>query len=197
MNQELLKQAKAMFDSPEKWNAFLELVWQKDEIRNQWFLKLKEEANKKFSTEEFVEGWVFNSWGVWDLHWYQKEHGDKSIGLLIGWWGEMTLYCNGEFYDTVKIHDLLRSERFAPLLSCFNRIDRFYEGGRLAIETRNFSFDSPHDTKFDADRLGWYAGNRTEDFLNQIAAKVNRYRKDEEMNSLLHELNLLTKINRE
>ena len=197
MNQELLKQAKAMFDTPEKWNAFLELVWQKDEIRNQWFLKLKEEANKKFSTDEFVEGWVFNSWGVWDLHWYQKEHGDKSIGLLIGWWGDMTLYCNGEFYDTAKIHDLLRSERFAPLLSCFNRIDRFYEGGRLAIETRNFSFDSPHDTKFDVDRLGWYAGNKTEDFLNQLAEKVNRYRKNEEMNSLLSELNSLTKINRE
>ena len=197
MNQELLKQAKAMFDSPEKWNAFLELVCQKDEIRNQWYQKLKEEANKKFSTDEFVEGWVFNSWGVWDLHWYQKEHGDKSIGLLIGWWGEMTLYCNSDFYDTVKIHDLLRTERFAPLLSCFNRIDRFYEGGRLAIEMRNFSFGSPHDTKFDTDRLSWYAGNQTDDFLNQLVEKVNRYRKNEEMNSLLHELNLLTKINRE
>lgn len=197
MNQELLKQAKAMFDSPEKWNAFLELLWQKDEIRNQWYQKLKEEANKKFSTDEFVEGWVFNSWGVWDLHWYQKEHGDKSIGLLIGWWGEMTLYCNSDFYDTVKIHDLLRTERFAPLLSCFNRIDRFYEGGRLAIEMRNFSFGSPHDTKFDTDRLSWYAGNQTDDFLNQLVEKVNRYRKNEEMNSLLHELNLLTKINRE
>ena len=64
MNQELLKQAKALFDSPEKWNAFLELVWQKDEIRNQWFIKLREEANKKFSTEEFVEGWVFNACGL-------------------------------------------------------------------------------------------------------------------------------------
>lgn len=197
MNQELLKQAKAMFDSPEKWNAFLELVCQKDEIRNQWYQKLKEEANKKFSTDELVEGWVFNSWGVWDLHWYQKVHGDKSIGLLIGWWGEMTLYCNSDFYDTVKIHDLLRTERFAPLLSCFNRIDRFYEGGRLAIEMRNFSFGSPHDTKFDTDRLSWYAGNQTDDFLNQLVEKVNRYRKNEEMNSLLHELNLLTKINRE
>jgi hypothetical protein len=67
----------------------------------------------------------------------------------------------------------------------------------LAIETRNFSFGSPYDTKFDTDRLCWYAGNETESFLNQIAEKVNRYRKDEEMNSLLHELNLLTKINRE
>lgn len=195
MNQELLKQAKAMFDSPEKWNAFLELVWQKDEIRNQWFVKLKEEANKKFSTDECVEGWVFNSWGVWDMHWYLKAHGDKSIGLLLGWWGEMTLCCNGDFYDTTKIHDLLRSERYAPLLNCFSRIDRFYEGGRLAIEIRNFSFGSPYDTKFDLDRLSWYAGNHTEDFLNQIADKVNRFRKDANITSLLNELNSETSKN--
>lgn len=195
MNQELLKQAKAMFDTPEKWNAFVELLYQKDEIRNQWFLKLKEEANKKFSTEEFVEGWVFNSWSTCDLHWYQKEHGDKSIGLLFGWWGEMTLYCDANYFDTVKIHDLLRTEKFSPLLSCFNRIDRFYDGGRLASEVRNFNFESPYDTKFDFDRLSWFAGNKTEDFINQISEKVNKYRKSQEMNLLLNELNLLTKLN--
>ncbi len=38
---------------------------------------------------------------------------------------------------------------------------------------------------------------KTDDFLNQLVERVNRYRKNEEMNSLLHELNLLTKINRE
>lgn len=196
MNQELLKKAKAMFDSPEKWNAFLELVWQKDEIRNQWFIKLKEETAKKFATDEFVEGWVFNTWGVWDMHWYQKDHGDKSISLLLGWWGEMTLNCNSDHYDTIKIQELLRTEKFAPLLTCFSRIDRHFEGGRIAIEMRNFSFGSAYDTKFNTDKMGWYAGNRTEDFVKQIADKVNKYRKDEKMNSLLHELNTLTKINK-
>lgn len=194
MNQELLKQTKALFDSPEKWNAFLELVWQKDEIRNQWFIKLKEEANKKFTTDEFVDGWVFNSWGVCDMHWYQKEHGDKSISLFLGWLGELTLHCNSDFYDIAKINDLLRTERFSPLLSCLNRIDRFFEGGRFAIEIRNFSFGSPYDTKFDADRLAWFAGNQTDIFLNQIIDKVNKLRKDEKMNILLDELNKLTKI---
>ena len=193
MNQELLNKAKEMFDSPEKWNAFLDLVGQKNAITNQWFVKLKEEANKKFLNEESVEDWIFKPYGDWDLHWYQKEHGDKSVSLYMAYSGEMALSCNADFYDTSKIQDLLRTQKFAPLLSCFNRIDKFYDGGRLAIEIRNYSFGSPYDTKFDVDRLGWYAGNQTEEFLNQIVAKVNKYRKNREMNSLLHELNLLAK----
>lgn len=197
MNQELLKQAKEMFDTPEKWNAFLELLSHKDNIRNDWYIKLKEEATKKFSTEEFVEGWVFNAWSTCDLQWYQKEHGDKSIGLLFGWGGEMTLYCDANYFDTIKINDLLRTEKFSPLLSCFNRIDRFYDGGRLASEVRNFNFESPYDTKFDFDRLSWFAGNKTEDFIKQISEKVNKYRKSQQMNLLLNELNLLTKLKQE
>lgn len=196
MNQELLNEVKAMFDSPEKWNSFLELVWKKDEIRNQWYTKLKDSANKRFSTDEFVENWVFNSWGLWDMHWYQKEHGDNSIGLLMGWQGEMTLYCNAEYYDVKKIKELLGTGKYAPLLSCLSRIDKLYDGGRIAIEMRNFSFGSAYDSKFDLERLAWYAGNRTDDFVNQIADKVNRYRKDEKINSLLNELNIQTKIDK-
>ncbi|MEI6766792.1 MAG: hypothetical protein WCM76_14275 [Bacteroidota bacterium] len=195
MEKELIEQAKAMFDTPEKWNAFLELFWQRDEIRNQWYSKLKEEANKRFKRVDSENGWSFNSWGFWDMHWYLTADGDKSISLLLGWWGELTLFCDENYFDTVKITELLKTEKFAPLLSGFNRIDRFFERGRIAIEIRNFSFASVYDSHFDLERLAWFAGNKTEDFLNQIVNKVNIYREDEKMTSLISELNQLTKKN--
>lgn len=192
MNRELIKQATAMFDCPEKWNAFVELVSEKDAIVKQWFLKLREEAERKFLTGELVEGWAFRYWDVFGWQWYQTEHGAHSVSLLIER-GEMMLWFDPEFYDTTKIHHLVRSERFAPLLSCFNRLDKTFDGQKLAVETRNFSFNSPYDTQFDYDRLAWYAGNRTEDVLDQITAKVNKFRRDERITSLLGELNRQTK----
>jgi hypothetical protein len=37
--------------------------------------------------------------------------------------------------------------------------------------------------------LAWFAGNKTDLFLNQIAEKVNRFRKDAKVTNLLNELN--------
>ncbi len=192
MHQELIKQAMGLFDTPEKWNTFLELVWQKDSIRNQWFSLLKENANKYFSTADVVDGWIFNSWSVWDMHWYLSNHGDKSISLLLGWWGELSLHADGNFYDTEKANQLLKTEKYSPIISAFNRIDRFYEGNRIVTESRNFIFNSPYDSRFDLDRLAWFAGNKTDLFLYQIAEKVNRFRKDTKITNLLNELNTET-----
>jgi len=189
MHQELIKQAMVLFDTSEKWNTFLELVWQKDSIRNQWYTSLKETANKHFSTNDIVEGWSFNSWGVWDMHWYLSRHGDKSISLILGWWGELSLHADGNFYDVEEANQLLKTEKYSPILSAFSRIDRFYEGNRIVTESRNFVFGSPYDSRFDLDRLAWFAGNKTDLFMNQIIEKVNRFRKDMKITNLLIELN--------
>lgn len=196
MNQELIKQAMVMFDSPEKWNAFLELVGQKDAIRNQWQTKLKEEANKKFSTDESIDGWSFKSWGNWTMKWYQTKHGEDSIAI---WFedGQISLWCDSKIFRIEDIHKKLKTEEFKPLFDSFSRIDNSFEEGYLVKEIRNFSFNSPFDTKFDVDRLSWFAGNETENFLNQIVEKVNKFRKDEKINSLLDELNSSTKISGE
>jgi len=189
MNQELFKQAMTMFNSPEKWNAFIELVSQKDNIIDQWFLKLTESAKKKFLAEDLVQGWEFKTWGTFGMKWYLKEYGENSISLILDN-GAFSLYAEPNFNNLEVIQKLLKTEIFAPLLQCFNRFDSLYqEGGKLITEDKNFSFGSPYDSKFDFDRLAWYAGNKSKDFLNQISEKVNKFRKDEKMNFLLNQLN--------
>jgi hypothetical protein len=194
MQQELIKQAMGLFDTPEKWNLFLELVCRKDSIRDKWFTILKEKANKYFSTEGVVNGWGFKSSGFWNFHWYLSVHGEKSISLWLEA-GNFLLYADGSYINIEEAESLLRTERFALIITAFgNNIQELFNGNYFVKEERNFIFDSPDDGNFHYDRLAWYAGNRTEDFLEQIIDKVNRFRKNPEITKLLHELNSETKI---
>ncbi len=122
MQKELFNQTVKMFDQPEKWNSFLELVWEKDNIRNNWYSILKQAIDIQFNSIDTVEKWSYNSWGVFDTHWYLTEFGDQSISLLFGWWGELTLHANGGLFNLQEINKLLKTSKFSPILSCFSRI---------------------------------------------------------------------------
>lgn len=187
MNQELINQALNLFDTPEKWNAFLELYSQRDGIRDHWYRKLIEISIKRFSTSDIVDGWSFKPGGGIDMSWYLTEYGDQSIRIIFGWSAEMTLFYDGDNFS--KLTELLKTKRFSPILEGFQKLDGVFQGNRIAYESRNFIFESPYDTKFDYDRLAWFAGNQTVLFVDQIVKKVNRFRKDDNLTVLLGELN--------
>lgn len=48
MNEKLLQQAMEMFDSQEKWDAFLELLNVKGDIFNRWLYALKDEIKRLY-----------------------------------------------------------------------------------------------------------------------------------------------------
>jgi hypothetical protein len=191
MNQELLNQAKAMFDSPEKWNAFLELLWQKDNIKNQWYLNLKEDITKTFSTDFFSKDWDIKIRGNFSYQWFLKAYGENSISIWIED-GILSLFAS-DAHDIEEVYKLIKSENFAPLVNCFKRIDVSYQGGYIIKEERNFSFGTSTDERFDFEKLAWFAGYRTKEFTKQIADKVNRFRLNEDVTNLLSELNRQTR----
>jgi hypothetical protein len=194
MQQELLIQTVKMVENtPEKWNSFLELVWKKDTIRNNWYGILKQKLDKQFMSMDRVENWSYKSWGLFDAQWYLTDFGDQSLSLIFGWWGELTLHANGQYFNLDIIGKLLKTSKYSPIMACFNRIDS-QSGNRIAIESRNFNFGSPYDGKFDLDRLAWYAGNMTEEFVKQIAEKVNKFRNNKEVTGLMIEINEQAKI---
>lgn len=79
MQKELINQAMLMFDTAEKWNSLLELSSSKDEIRNQWYQKMKTVVTKRFCEDDVVNGWSFSSWNSWDFRWYLTEFGRESF----------------------------------------------------------------------------------------------------------------------
>jgi hypothetical protein len=199
MQQELLNQVKNLFDTFEKWNAFLELSAQMGEIKTNFFTKVRDPLYKYF-IENPVEGWVCESWGNpdFDLRWYLTDFGKNSLGIGIAWTFDFVLTLeDAEKFDSVKIEQLLKTPEYSKILTAFERIDyQFTEVRRKIIETGNYQFGSPYDYNFkDPNKtiLSWYAGNRTNEFVDQIIKKVERFRKDTEVTRLLRQLNELSK----
>ena len=193
MQKELLGQAISIFDSTEKWNAFVEIANQKENIKSFYFKKLKSELLQYFNDNP-VNGWICEPWGDtnFDLRWYLKDFGKDSIALAVGWRFHFVLHVkNTSEFDTKKIDELLKTD-YSKILSSFDRVDRCFEHELKAVEVRNYIFNSPYDSCFEdsqVDYLAWFAGNETESFKNQIIKKVEKFRKDEETGKLLYELN--------
>jgi hypothetical protein len=87
---------------------------------------------------------------------------------------------------------MLRERKYKPVISAFERLDWLLEdpaSGYMLIEQSNFSFGDPNDGRIDLDKLAWYANYKTDEFVTQIARKVDRFRKDEKITELLREIN--------
>ncbi|HMF71956.1 MAG TPA: hypothetical protein VK616_10800 [Flavitalea sp.] len=198
MHRELLNQAVGIFNSSEKWNAFVELANQKENIKWYYFQKLKQPLLNYFNANP-VHGWVCEPWGnqLYDIRWYLKDFGKDSLALAIGWTFEFHLHLQDTMaFDTDKINELLKTDH-SILLSAFGRVDRQFEENTKAMESRNYEFGTPYDFNFDnsqIDKLSWFAGNETEKFVQQIIKKVECFRKDENLTKLLYDLNAQTNL---
>ena len=127
MQKELLSQAISIFDSPEKWNAFVEIANQKENIKSFYFKKLKSELLQYFNDNP-VNGWICEPWGDtnFDLRWYLKDFGKDSIALAVGWRFHFVLHVkNTSEFDTKKIDELLKTD-YSKILSSFDRVDRCF-----------------------------------------------------------------------
>ncbi len=198
MQQELFNQVIEMFDTPEKWNDYLELSSQRETIQKIWYGRFWNALNEHFKKEENkVKGWAFNQWG-WNAKWYLESFDDQIVSLWLDGNLELSLYQNSQID---KISAKLKEPRYAPILDCFERKDSlFQEQWRIVSERRNFHFGDRDNSAFDGnfgdlkpELLMWYAGNKTDMLVSQVVAKVDKFRRDEKVTALLHEVNELTK----
>ncbi len=60
MLQELMIEAKKLFDSQEKWNSFLDLNSQ-DKIINEWYDVLEKKIKHHFQNSYNNKAWLFKS----------------------------------------------------------------------------------------------------------------------------------------
>ena len=185
MQTELLNQALALFNTPEKWNAFVEMANQKEKMQFHYFQKLKQPLLKYFN-ENPVDMWVCEPWGDpnYDLRWYLKDFGKGSLSLAVGWRFCFVLHLEDiNSFDSKKIDELLKTD-YSIVFSSFDRVDRQLEHQLKVVEERNYFFNSPYDFHFDnsqVDKLAWYAGNKTEEFAEQIIKKVERCKRQLQM----------------
>ena len=152
-------------------------------------------ANSYFHKEHTAPGWSFKQIypDEFGMLWYLTAFGEYSTCLVLAWSGEFALEVRSRNEGEVTaVTQLLKDSKFSVLMTCFERVDVWWDGRFVGREKFNFSFGSASDTRFGPFRLAWYAHFETEKLLNQMAAKVARFQTPE-MTALLTELNELTR----
>lgn len=186
MNEELLQKAMLLFDTPEKWNAFVELANNKDEIHNRWWKSLQN-AVYQHELRELNPDWGITIWSDCDIKWFIKDNTDKF--LVIQFTKEyFRVFSNFGALDINKVNELIKDPRFDCIRNAFDRIDGTNHE-TLAWEYRNFSFGTIFDCKFpNSSILSWYAGNKTDEFADQLIRKVRKLQTPE-ITELFREIN--------
>ena len=125
MNEKLLQQAMAMFDSQEKWDAFLELCDKKDEICNRWVNELKNRLKHMFTSTVNMDKWQFHDW----VRICPKELGWDKIEMRINFGARRGyLYINYSLYDSVKARQIIQSNSI--LMSLLNGFE-YWDGSDI------------------------------------------------------------------
>jgi len=186
MNEELLQKAMQMFDTPEKWNAFCELMNRNGEIQNRWWKNLQTEIyQRELSTGN--PDWDIKIWNFIEIKWFMR--GENESSLLIYFRADgLRIYFNNNYLDVDKVNDLIKDQRFNIIKTCLE-----FDGSdsnTICWEERRFYFgNDTYKGKFRDDRtLAWYAGNRTKEFADQVIEKVRKIQIPE-ITALFKEIN--------
>jgi hypothetical protein len=192
MNEEILAQAMALFDTPEKWNAFLELSYNRDLLRDRWYGCLLQKIIELSNITPNYELWGVIKIDNWGVSWYLNEFNWNSV-VIHSWAGyNVRIWLRVSEDKRKNIYELLNTDKFIPLFSCFDKIrTRNIFPNEFPIEGHiSFDFQSNFEGDWtrNALKFSWYAGNETEKVANQILNKINRFRTPE-ITELLIELN--------
>ena len=155
MEQEIINNVYKIFDTPEKWNSFLDLFDLKEKIENNWNSKLLQRIQEKIT---LPNEWAFNTNGkVWHL----KDFDIDSLSIWLE--GEyFSIYADPVNYNIDLLKSKLRDTRYKAVLDCIIIKDsESLSSGYLIREKGKFVFDTIYDNNFDAEHLAWYAGNET------------------------------------
>lgn len=188
-----LYQAVQLFDTADKWDAFVDLSRQTDRLKRMMTRTAVVRANHYFLQEHPAPGWSFKQFSPdeFAMIWYLTAYGEYSISLVFHWDGIFVLEVRGGVHDIQAVTQRLQESKFSALMSCFERIDTWWDERFMGKEKFNFSFGTPSDGHFGPFRLAWHAHYNTEKLLEQLGTKVARFQTPE-MTALLTELNALT-----
>jgi hypothetical protein len=191
MQKELINDASKLFPSFEHWQSFLELSESREHIKEFWFVEATNKIRRHFM-ETLPPEWDCERWGATsrDTRWFLREFGSDSLSVCFAWCYQLHLILhNHQKFNAQSVARLLKeSGDYRPIHLAFDRIDQPHSGSELR-EMRNFKFGTAHDGNFSEWDLAWHAGNRTETFVDQAIAKIERFTKSPEVTELLRQLN--------
>lgn len=194
MTEEMLQKAMALFDTPEKWNAFLELTNEREKIRNRWFKKLQQKLFSMTLADNTHPDWTCGIWNTWDIEWKLKGYESRYLSLHSCAGFNCRLLINADEEKRRKVYEFLDGDdRYAQITSFYDVVN-VYSVPSEAPWDAHFRLDCIDDFNGNWQELmwsfAWYAGHDTDNVAQQIMAQVDKVRTPE-MTDLFRAVNKL------
>ena len=188
-----ISEALKLFDTADKWHAFIELSHRKDLIRDGFSQQLQCEIMKRFGAG-IIDKWDCSRHTcIPDVRWDIKDFGKEGIGIVMGWGCTINLHLwNMELFDLQKATKLLNDAKYEKIVTAFWETSEgtlIPNSQRLIAGKRNYKFDEncPFNGNFEWDHLAWYIKNDTR-FVEQVADKINYL--TSKLTSFIYDLNV-------
>ncbi len=180
IEHELIKKSTELFKSDDDWNAFIELSNLKDRIVKEWYSILEDEIDKSVKLQN---GWKFRRHSDFSFQWYLDDATDGMSLWLEG--ADFSLWANGLLYNIENIREALLRPEFNNIRNGISTPDVKFDNNYFFREIGRFRFDNIAISKFDRYQISWFAGNKSEEFAQQLAQKLAPFMdKDATMNIL-------------
>lgn len=109
MNEKLLQQAMALFDTQEKWDAFLELCNNRNVIRDKWLNALTEKIKQLFYSVADTGKWQYmNDKGMLKIFPSQLSKDNMDIHINL-WDMRGYLWIHKDIYNSEKAQKIIQS----------------------------------------------------------------------------------------
>lgn len=195
MQNELITEASKLFPTIDHWQSFLELINNRDAIREFWYTEATTRIRRHF-IETLDPAWGCEPFGAThrDTRWFLKEFGPDSLALSFSHWYRFDLKIwNQQNFTPKPVTDALKTSAFSPIVLAFGRIDVQSDWGSELIEIRNFRFESSGSRQLSEFDLAWFAAHQTASFVSQAIDKVEKFTNSSEVSETLRQLNLAAK----
>ncbi len=172
MGNELLNRtSKEVFNSIEKWNAFLELISKKEELELFWYQNFK-----RFVLENKIKipGWICSSNGnhlFWQLE--SSDLQEKSLSIWFESKGkgefEIVMWASKEAYHIEELNKELKvNNSYISIKEVFKlngEIDPNYHNEYIFSIKPDFCFEN---REVNNSNIYWYLGNKSKEMYDQL-----------------------------
>lgn len=187
--QKYLEQASEIFDSFEKWNAFLELTKIKGEIVYKWYSDLENSVLKGVNIIENIEEWKFKRYNPQSYGWYLKSYGEGSLTILF----EDNKYCLYTDWGKYNVVGIFQKYRRSKLFSFFDEPELKENNHYFAVKINAISLDGITDLEL----LSYYLCNKRKEhelLSKNVSNFFVGFMKDREMIKIIEDINTNYKL---
>lgn len=184
-NKSYLQQSSKIFDSSEKWTAFIELYKLKDQLKNLWFQELQNSVKIKINTEiDTNNKWTFKTWTPNSYGWYMDSYGENSLVILYEN-NHCCLYTESINKLSLIIDKYMETSLFN---SYFEKAEKNKTSKYLAKKQNAITINGQNDI----DLIAWYACKEHSDhqlFVDEICKFFGHFISDPIISEIIEEFN--------